>query len=250
MTRYPTPRDLAEAKLEDVVGFFQHLGLQNQRARKCVALAKAWLSEPPEAGKRYRRLHYPNRGDGKDIPIESGPIADDDYRVAWEVGHLPGIGAYAIDSWRIFCRDRLRGLPCDLPPVDLTEEERDREMKGEWARVLPGDKELRAYLRWRWLRMGWVWDPITGDRKLANANDLAKIENGGMVVEGEGGSAEVLGGDEAGIKKEVDAKHGDGDAEGGKDEDMPDAEEGQGEEEEEEEWMFTASSWELRTTGA
>ena len=249
MLRYPTPQDLAEAKLEDVVEFFQHLGLQNQRAKKCVALAKAWLSEPPMKGKRWRRLHYPKRNDGKDISLGSGPIDDDDERVAWEVGHLPGIGAYAIDSWRIFCRDRLRGLPCELPRMDrMTDEKKEEEMKGEWARVLPKDKELRAYLRWRWLRLGWVWDPLTGKKEPADVEALAKVKNGGVVVEGSGGAAEVLGGAEGGVvvKQEgIGPKHGNG--EDGNDVDILEIDGDQGEVEEE--WMFTPSSWELRNTG-
>ncbi len=248
MTRYPTPEALAEAKLEDVVGFFQHLGLQNQRAKKCIALAEAWLTHPPEEGKRYRRLHYPNRNDGKDIPVGNGPIPDEDSRVAWEVGHLPGIGAYAIDSWRIFCRDRLRGLPIKMDPLAQSDkdDDKDEQMQGEWARVLPLDKELRAYLRWRWLRVGWVWDPLTGERKPAGKEVLAKVEKGGVVIEGDA-SCEVLRQYDQGpgmvVKREVEeVKHGDVD--GGKEnENMVDIEGG-----EEEEWMFTPSSWRLRSS--
>lgn len=247
MTRYHTPQALANAKLEDVVGFFQHLGLQNQRAKKCIALAKAWLTHSPEEGKRYRRLHYPNRNDGKDIPVGNGPIPDEDPRVAWEVGHLPGIGAYAIDSWRIFCRDKLRGLP--IKTDQLTHKDKEEEMQGEWARVLPLDKELRAYLRWRWLRLGWVWDPLTGERKPVNKEVLANIEKGGVVVEGSSG-VEVLGeydqSREVVVKRELDdIKHGDmGDADA--DEDIMDVD-ADGEEGEEE-WMFTPSSWHLRSS--
>ncbi|KAL8725601.1 MAG: hypothetical protein Q9181_006355 [Wetmoreana brouardii] len=155
IARFPEPSSLAAAEHEEVVGFFQNLGLQNQRPKKCVALAKAWLEHPPAKGKRWRRLHYPNLGDGKDIKGNEEPIADEteDARVAWEVGHLPGIGAYGIDSWRIFCRDELHGIgTAALPglPADGDEESRKKveemEMKREWTRVLPMDKELRAYL--------------------------------------------------------------------------------------------------------
>ncbi|KAI9663558.1 MAG: hypothetical protein M1831_002567 [Alyxoria varia] len=44
----------------------------------------------------------------------------------------------------------------------------------EWKRVLPHDKELRAYLKWMWKRDGWRWDPYTGHRvplALAPAQD-------------------------------------------------------------------------------
>lgn len=189
MERYPTPADLAAAKQEDVVKIIQHLGLQNQRAKKCINLAKAWLERPPERGKRYRVLHYPKKDDGKDV--RPGDIIDEeDKRVAWEIGQLPGIGVYAIDSWRIFCRDELRGLPTGLPK-ELTPEAKEEELQKEWTRVLAGDKELRAYLRWRWLRNGWEWDPVTGERKKADEGELAKADQGGIIYEGDGGDVVV-----------------------------------------------------------
>ena len=183
MERYPTPADLAAAKLDDVVEIIQCLGLQNQRAATCINLAKAWLERPPERGKRYRVLHYPKKGDGKDM--KTGEIIDeDDERIGWEIGQLPGVGAYAIDSWRIFCRDELRGLPSGLPK-ELTAEAKGADVEKEWARVLPLDKELRAYLRWRWLRNGWEWDPVTGERKRADVDAMAKADKGGVMYEDE-----------------------------------------------------------------
>ena len=40
MERYPTSTALAEADVGDVTRIIQRLGFQNQRARKCVSLAK------------------------------------------------------------------------------------------------------------------------------------------------------------------------------------------------------------------
>ena len=145
-----------------------------------MALAKMWLEKPPERGRRWRLLHYPKKGDGADVRVgECVADEEDDERVGWEVAHLPGIGAYGLDSWRIFCRDRLRGV-----------EVKD-EADGEWARVVPGDKELRAYLRWRWLKLGWVWNPITGERTKASEDVLRAAREGGVMVEGENGNLEV-----------------------------------------------------------
>ena len=197
ITRFPSPSSLASADLPEVVSFFQNLGLQNQRAKKCIALANAWLEHPPTKAKRWRRLHYPNLGDGKDIKSSEEPIADqrEDPRVAWEVGHLPGIGAYGIDSWRIFCRDELRGLgtatlpefPADGGDEGSTKRIEEEEMAREWTRVLPLDKELRAYLRWRWLRLGWDWDPKTGERRKAEEKVMKAAESGGVICEGDRG---------------------------------------------------------------
>jgi endonuclease III len=182
MERYPTPADLAAADLDDVVDIFEHLGLQNQRAMKCINLAKAWLERPPGKGKRYRVLHYPNKDDGKDIKADE-ILDEDDERVAWEIGQLPGVGAYAIDSWRIFCRDELRGLPNGLPK-SLTPDIKECEMQKEWTRVLPLDKELRAYLHWRWLRNGWDWNPVTGEKIRADKKTIADAGKGGVTCEG------------------------------------------------------------------
>ena len=210
MKRYPTPADLAAANQEDVVDIIQHLGLQNQRAKKCINLAKAWLERPPEKGKRYRVLHYPKRDDGKNISLGE-IINEEDERVGWEIGQLPGVGVYAIDSWRIFCRDELRGLPADLP-TELTPEAKEEDLQKEWTRVLPGDKELRAYLRWRWLRNGWEWDPVTGERKKADDSALAKADKGGVIYEGDGGDVVVGAGNCEGleaVKAETETKNGD-----------------------------------------
>ena len=211
MERYPTPADLAVAKQEDVVKIIHHLGLQNQRAKKCINLAKAWLERPPEKGKRYRVLHYPKRNDGKDVRPDE-VVGENDERVAWEIGQLPGIGVYAIDSWRIFCRDELLGLlPTGGLPKELTPETQEEDMKKEWASVLAGDKELRAYLRWRWLRNGWNWDPVTGERNKADEGELAKVGEGGVIYEGDGGDVVVggvkdEGGGEEAVKIEADVK--------------------------------------------
>lgn len=243
--------------MEEVVQVFSTLGLQNQRAKKVVALAKAWVQDVPRRGRRWRRLHYPTKGDGSDVGREEAVGDEDDEseseddekreaegvnktkgnkRVAWEVGRLPGVGSYAIDSWRIFCRDELRGLPHGLPSLeeltDVSETEAreghaDRnqladinpvadnhppeehaetdelkpekvnqklkeELSKEWTRVLPLDKELRAYLRWRWLRLGYIWDPVTGSRERASAEMIIEAEKGGVIVE-EGGRVMVEG---------------------------------------------------------
>lgn len=217
ITKYETPAALAAAEQQDIVAFFEHLGLQNQRARKCIGLAKMWLETPPMKGKRHRRLHYPQKGDGKDISTTEEPLGDDDPRVAWEVGHLIGIGSYGIDSWRIFCRDQLRGLPSGLPSLlELQNADvREAELAKEWTRVLPLDKELRAYLRWRWLRVGFEWDCVTGERKVAGEKILEDVKGGGVIYEGkdgcivEGDAGRVLG-----CEKIVEARGSDQEKEG------------------------------------
>ena len=134
-------------------------------------------------------MGYPCRGDGADIPKGVDYVDDGDKRVAWEIGHLPSIGAYALDSWRIFCRDELRDVGAEMP-IELMEEKVEEDLKGEWTRVVPLDKELRAYLRWRWGRCGWVWDPESGERRRMGGEERKRMEGGGVLVEGDEGGVE------------------------------------------------------------
>lgn len=222
MARYPTPDDLAAARVEDVVEIIRCLGFQNQRARKCVALAQSWASGgEPVLGKRYAKRDYPRKGDGRGIGTGDW-VPEGDERVAWEIGHLPGVGAYAHDSWRMFCRDVLRGLARgwngegadaisrkttaeDTPEQheeaerhvhgkaahlaaqpDPRQPEREQEevpFEPEWKRVLPSDKELRAWMTWMWLKEGWVWNYRTGECVRASDELLSKATGGGVLRE-------------------------------------------------------------------
>jgi len=191
MKRYPTPRALADARVADIADMIQHLGLQNSRARTIVALASAWVDDPPQKGLRGRTLHYPYPGAGKDIkPAET--LADGDAREgAWEIAHLPGCGRYAFDSWRMFCRDVLRGLAEDYDGKGASE-----DFQPEWMRVLPQDKELRAFLRWRWLKEGFTWDPETGEKEIADELTMAAAREGRNVLDDAG---QVLSGEAMGF---------------------------------------------------
>jgi methyl-CpG-binding domain protein 4 len=137
LATYPTPNDLAKASRERLTEILQPIGLHNIRASRLIALAEVWLAAPPCKERRYRKLHYPSRGCG--TTVKPGEIlGPEDEREGWEIAHLPGMGAYALDSYRIFHRDRLRGL------------ETTDNFEPEWKRVIPTDKELKPYLAWRW----------------------------------------------------------------------------------------------------
>ncbi|KAF2239058.1 hypothetical protein EV356DRAFT_563205 [Viridothelium virens] len=124
----------------------------------------------------------------------------DERTAALEIGHLAGCGAYAWDSWRIFCRDELRGkrvrewiLKRDGTKSDKVEDGDvsedlegvrryvDGQMKSdfeeEWKRVLPKDKELRPFLAWMWLKEGWIWDPDTGFKEKASDDLMERAQN-------------------------------------------------------------------------
>jgi methyl-CpG-binding domain protein 4 len=181
--RYPTPADILAADKEDIISMTRHLGLQAQRAETYKKFAHFWIHDPPVKGKRYRVDHYPEPGDGMDI--KAGEIIDDDDpRIAWEIGHMTK-GRYAIDSWRIFCRDILRG-----EAEGWNGEGREDGFQPEWMRVQPRDKELIACLRWMWLKEGFSWDPETGEKEVADrelmeaaiAGKIAWDDWGGMRI--------------------------------------------------------------------
>jgi endonuclease III len=178
---FPTIHDMSTADFSKLVSMIHSLGFQNERAQKCINLAKTWLARPPRKGSRYRRLHYPCKMDGKDVGREEC-IGDDDTRVAWEIAHLPGVGPYSLDSWRIFCRDELRGLAKDWKGNGAA----SADFVPEWKSVLPQDKELRAYLTWMWLKEGWVWDRHTGERRRASEKMMRAARRGGVALEQEG----------------------------------------------------------------
>lgn len=160
LTSYPTPFCLSQAKLGELVEILRPLGLHNIRAKRLISLAEAWVAAPPCKERRYRKLHYPNRGCGMDVrPDEILELHDQ--REGWEIAHLPGMGPYALDSYRIFYRDRLREVDCGEP---------------EWKRVLPLDKDLKPYLKWRWAREGWDWNELTGKRKQLKPQDIKALK--------------------------------------------------------------------------
>ena len=77
-----------------------------------------------------------------------------------EVAHLTGIGPFANDAWRIFCKDDLyirAGCSVAIP---------------EWKKVLPTDDGLVAYLHKQWSKEGFVWDQNTGDSQKRGAGLL------------------------------------------------------------------------------
>ncbi|KAI1979819.1 Methyl-CpG-binding domain protein 5 [Ophidiomyces ophidiicola] len=178
--KYPTVSSLASADVDELVSMIRKLGFQNARANKCIGIAQLWLASPPIKGRRFRKLHYPNKSDGLDI--KPGECVDDhDDRVAWEVAHFHGIGAYAIDSWRIFCRDVLRGEASDWNGGGS-----DDGFVPEWKSVQPKDKELRAFLTWMWLKEGWAWNAETGEKTRATKSIRRMARRGGLVVEKNG----------------------------------------------------------------
>ncbi|KAF4123955.1 hypothetical protein GMORB2_5671 [Geosmithia morbida] len=214
--RFPTPGHIADpANAQAILHTIRHLGLGANRLGILQKYARAFVDNPPRAGRVYRVRNYCRRdilptgpeaarrdtGDGTTggrsedlggrMPTPGEEDGDGDGSrdghaepEAWEIGHVTQ-GKYAIDSWRIFCRDELLGRATDWNGGGS-----EAKFQPEWMRVMPNDKELRAYLRWMWMREGWEWDPETGDRvvlrpDLARAVNETRVEyddNGGLTV--------------------------------------------------------------------
>ncbi|KAI0009111.1 DNA glycosylase [Xylariaceae sp. FL0662B] len=188
MDRYPTPRDLAEADTADIGAMIKHLGLAVVRAAAIQKYARAWLENPPRADVRYGVKNYPRPGDGADVRAGEAFLdhpADPRAAAAWEIGHMTQ-GRYALDSWRIFCRDVLLGRADDWKGGG-----REGEFQPEWMRVRPEDKELRACLRWMWMREGWEWDSRTGEREVLS-EDLRRAVDEGRVAYDDMGGLRIL----------------------------------------------------------
>ena len=147
---YPTPEALASADPKAVEDMIRVLGLQRQLALSLVKMANVWVAAPPCMERRYGRRNYP-KGKGRDVR-DRELLEPDDPRDGWEIGHLPGVGEYALDSYRLFGRDRLRGV-------------KDGDgQEPEWKSVVPADKELGPYVRYKWAQQGWSYDIATGKR--------------------------------------------------------------------------------------
>jgi hypothetical protein len=132
------------------VFYFRDLGLK-RRAWWLIELARTWRENPPQPYQLYKE-----KRNGQ-VLFES------------EVAHLKGVGRYANDAWRIFCKDRLYG--------------REGVDGPEWKKVVPKDKELRGYIKWKWAKEGYDWHSGR-DEELYNALDsslstaMAKVKVG------------------------------------------------------------------------
>ncbi|KAL6902608.1 hypothetical protein GGI43DRAFT_346159 [Trichoderma evansii] len=198
--RFPTPTELLDPSIEgELLDMIRHLGLPNVRLAYIQRYAMAFIENPPKAGVRHRVKNYDKRaisplwrdassGDSED-PERSHPLSDGGNQdlETWEIGHMTQ-GKYAIDSWRIFCRDELLGRA-----EDWNGKGREPEFQPEWMRVRPTDKELRACLRWMWMREGWEWDPTTGERTVLR-EEMRRAVNEGRVEYDDTGALRILAG--------------------------------------------------------
>jgi hypothetical protein len=192
--RFPTPTHIAsEESTESLIEMIRHLGLAEHRVSLMKKYARGFLDQPPVAGIYHKVKKYDQRDmdplslyqhEGSSALLVDKDPCGQDLLEAWEIGHLTQ-GKYALDSWRIFCRDELLGRA-----TGWNGEDRDPKLQPEWMRVRPDDKELRAYLRWMWMKEGWEWNPDTGERTVL-CEELRNAVNEGRVVYDEKGGLKI-----------------------------------------------------------
>jgi hypothetical protein len=210
METFPTPEALADpGNAEPLTAMTRHLGLSVVRVAAIQRYARRWVERPAVANVRYRVKDYASRevdlrtslterGENDSsshmtppinatealnamaIPAVIPPFGSVDDVDAWEIGHLTQ-GQYAIDSWRIFCRDMLLGRA-----EDWNGKGREPTFQPEWMRVLPADKELRACLRWMWMRENWEWDAETGEKTVLGEEMRRAVNEGRVFYDDQG----------------------------------------------------------------
>jgi hypothetical protein len=207
MELFPTPEAFAAAELEkELLPMIAHLGLPVVRCTAIRKYAKIWIERPPQPGVKFLVRGYPRLGTAPTEDVDSADPAGVEAQAVipetpssqkrrksklnsseWEIGHLTQ-GRYAIDSWRIFCRDIFLGKSDNWlgPPAGYEETDGRGSFEPEWMRVLPDDKELRACLRWMWMREGYEWDPVTGEKKPLRDEMRAAVEEGRIKYDNKG----------------------------------------------------------------
>lgn len=106
------------------------LGLQNTRAERFIQMSLKYLDDPVVVNTLRMKKTEPR--------YPPTPIS-----------HLPGVGRYALDSFRIFSPTYFGGgasryeNECLANLLSAPETESEEQ---EWRKVYPEDKELRKYL--------------------------------------------------------------------------------------------------------
>jgi len=153
LDRWETPEALSQANPLDVKPFIQPLGLHETRSKRMIELSKQYIADPPRMDVLRPTKAYL-------VPVKPSLMGEPSVIVREKypptpISHLSGCGPYALDSYRIFC------MPGD-----------------EWKSVMPADKELIKYMKWKWaLFEQRCWDPVHGVVGPVDSKYLAELPN-------------------------------------------------------------------------
>lgn len=199
MLRYPTPRTLAAADVQELTELLRPIGLHNRRAKRLKELGEAWCAMPPRWGVLHKsRVVLPHsesepgstvvtaKADGEDggasrdgespsltssqVPLprrgKKSPRPRPTYPPT-EVSHLPGVGRYALDSFLLFKPSRSHPGMASVQ-VGLYSQHTGRER----TQAAAGEVNVNA----KGVDAGTAASPQTGLEKLTSAQWLAVLE--------------------------------------------------------------------------
>jgi len=123
------------APLDELVELLRPLGLYNKRANWFKEISQLYMDDPPRYPSGHLQCPEAEVTTASQRPCirrtRSRAHMSSPYPCT-PISHFPGVGPYALDSFRIFCRSSLE------PEAGTTNE--------VWKQVMPSDKELIRYL--------------------------------------------------------------------------------------------------------
>ncbi|ELU41127.1 HhH-GPD domain-containing protein [Rhizoctonia solani AG-1 IA] len=198
--RWPTPTALAQVAAPSLTELLRPLGTQSIRTSRLMRLSNAYVMHPPN-------LPSPPAPTSRTTKFYPGTTIE--YRAIQQtspIAHLPFVGPYAIDSFRIFSpalsgggagarvKEQLGRIAClaELGQSSRSEDDFDEtpdwynpsslcspdDEGEEWRNVWPEDKQLRRYLVWRWAIDGVEYNPEARIRRPADWSCLNKLIRG------------------------------------------------------------------------
>ncbi|KAL1714449.1 DNA glycosylase [Schizophyllum commune] len=143
-----TPEKMAEASPDEIYPCIRHLGLGHSRSKRIVDLSRAWIARPLSFNDKSVSSKSDDRAKDESIPVKGNRNC-----LLTHIFHLPGVGRYALDSFRTFCTT-----------------------SDEWKNVRPTDKELIRFLAWKWAyREHHRWHPERGPMGYADAAYVERL---------------------------------------------------------------------------
>ncbi|KIJ59072.1 hypothetical protein HYDPIDRAFT_44169 [Hydnomerulius pinastri MD-312] len=148
IARWPTPQDLVDAPIDELVELLRPLGLYNKWAKWLKDISKAYIEDPsryPSAESQTSQplpsptpspsptppptpspsaLQTPPTSNQRNPNARRRPSTKRPPYARTPISHFPGVGPYALDSFWIFCRG-------SLDP---------NAKEDEWKRVMPGER--------------------------------------------------------------------------------------------------------------
>ncbi|KAL6977950.1 hypothetical protein U1Q18_052102 [Sarracenia purpurea var. burkii] len=154
ISRWPTAEALRDADVRELTDFLQPIGLHRVRAQRLKDLGKKFSEDPPRAGVLYERRGTKN-------PPRAGLAPNVVEEPATCIGHLPGVGRYAIDSFRLFLVGG--GAQRLLPSRQSTE-----GCRLHWILRKSGEQSSHPKIR----LLPFPWPPATSQKKAQRIQTL------------------------------------------------------------------------------